>query len=88
MHQKHIDGHPRDRYTYLTMHEQGHFVDGDHPSLQIVDQGYIALGTVFGLNHNQRMHNAENYSMLAFHRAFGSERLVAIYPNVAGMLQP
>ncbi len=81
-----IDGHPRDRYTYLTLHELGHFVDGDDPSLQIVDQGYIALGTVFGLNHNQRMHNAENYSMLAFHRAFGSARLVAIYPNIAGML--
>ncbi len=78
-----IDGHPRDRYTYITLHELGHFVDGDDPTLQIVDHGYIALGTVFGLNHYQRMHNAENYAMLAFHRAFGSSRLTAMYPNIA-----
>lgn len=81
----HIDGHPKDRYTYLTLHELAHFVDGADPSLQIVDNGYLALGTVFALNHDKRMHNADNYSMMAFDRTFGRARLSAIYPTMAMM---
>lgn len=75
-----IDGHPQDRYTYLLLHELAHFVDNVEPSLQIVDHGYLALGTVFALDHHRRVRNADNYSMMAFHRAFGKARLQAMYP--------
>lgn len=80
-----IDGHPRDRFTYLTLHELGHFVDEDDPSLEIVDHGYAFFGTVLKLNHNLRMHNADNYAMMAFDRTFGRARLLALYPLLAAM---
>lgn len=78
-----IDGHPQDRYTYLLLHELAHFVDNIEPTLQIVDHGYLALGTVFALDHHRRVRNADNYSMMAFHRAFGKARLQAMYPYAA-----
>lgn len=78
-----IDGHPPDRYLYLLLHELAHFVDDIDPSLSIVDHGYLAHGTVFKLQHHQRMRNADNYSMMAFHRAFGKARLQAMYPYAA-----
>jgi hypothetical protein len=78
-----IDGHPRDRYLYLILHELAHFVDGNDPSVQILDHGYLALGTVFALKHHDCMRNADNYSIMAFDRAFGRARLTAIYPTAA-----
>jgi len=80
-----VDGHPRDRFTYLTLHELGHFVDEEDPSLEIVDHGYAFFGTVLKLNHELRMHNADNYAMMAFDRTFGRARLVALYPLLAAM---
>jgi len=80
-----IDGHPRDRFTYLTLHELGHFVDEDDPALEIVDHGYAFFGTVLALNHDKRMHNADNYAMMAFERAFGRQRLISLYPLLSAM---
>jgi hypothetical protein len=80
-----IDGHPRDRFTYLTLHELGHFVDEEDPTLEIVDHGYAFFGTVLALNHDKRMHNADNYAMMAFERSFGRARLVSLYPLLAPM---
>ncbi len=80
-----IDGHPRDRFTFLTLHELGHFVDEDDPALEIVDHGYAFFGTVLTLNHDKRMHNADNYAMMAFERSFGRARLVALYPLLNAM---
>lgn len=80
-----IDGHPLDRYVHLTLHELAHFVDEDDPALAIVDHGYAFDGKVLQLNHQKRLHNADNYAMFAFDRAFGRERLVAMYPHLAAM---
>lgn len=80
-----IDGHPRDRFTYLTLHELGHFVDENDPSLEIVDHGYAFFGTVLALNHDKRMHNADNYAMMAFERSFGRQRLISLYPLLSAM---
>lgn len=80
-----IDGHPRDRFLYLTLHELGHFVDDEDPALEIVDHGYAFFGTVLTLDHDKRMHNAENYAMMAFERSFGRERLIALYPLLSPM---
>lgn len=80
-----IDGHPRDRFLYLTLHELGHFVDEEDPALEIVDHGYAFFGTVLALDHEKRMHNADNYAMMAFERSFGRARLVSLYPLLAPM---
>ncbi len=80
-----IDGHPRDRFLYLALHELGHFVDEEDPALEIVDHGYAFFGTVLTLNHDKRMHNAENYAMMAFERSFGRDRLIALYPLLSPM---
>jgi peptidoglycan hydrolase-like protein with peptidoglycan-binding domain len=78
-----IDGHGIDRFVYMTLHELAHFVDEEDSGLAIVDHGYAFFGTVSGLTHRQRLHNADNYAMFAFDRAFGRERLVAMYPKLA-----
>jgi len=78
-----IDGEPRDRFIYILIHELAHFVDEDDPSLEVVDKGYAFFGTVARLSHRERLHNADNYSMMAFDHAFGRQRLVALYPLLA-----
>lgn len=78
-----IDGHARDRFLYILMHECAHFVSEDDPSMHIGDKGYAFFGTVARLNHRERLVNADNYSMMAFDHAFGRGRLVALYPLLA-----
>jgi hypothetical protein len=81
-----LDGRPQDYYVRLLTHELAHFVDDEHESTVITDHGNAFDGAVMRLSHDKRMHNAENYALFAFERAFGKARLLAIHPNLGPLV--
>ena len=69
-----IDGHPQDRYTYLLLHEL-RTLSTTSSQPQIVDHGISRWAPCSRLIITAGCCNADNYSMMAFHRAFGKSRL-------------
>ncbi len=77
-----LDGQPHDKFIHIMLHELGHFVDDEDPATVIEDHGYAFFGTLDGLSHDKRMHNADTYAIYAFENAFGRPRLKALFPRL------
>ena len=77
-----LDSALPDHRTHILFHELIHFVDDESKERQIVDAKNGYRDGAMKLNHEQRMHNSDNYALFASHVHFGRERLLASQPKL------
>lgn len=77
-----IDGLNQDLFVHVLGHELFHFVDDETDAREIVDadKGYNA--GALKIPHESRMHNADNFALLATHAGIGRTRLLASDPKL------
>jgi hypothetical protein len=75
------DSSTRDSWIMTVIHEISHMVGSSHVGAGIDDYGYSWEPRYNPLGKWHRMHNAENYCVLAFESKFGTQRLYAEVKN-------
>lgn len=75
-----IDSTVEDHFAHILFHEMVHFIDEETQARYIFDHGY--RDDAMRLPHALRMHNSDNYALLASHIHFGRARLVASQPKL------
>src|SRR5262249_49566210 len=75
-----MDGHSRDEFVRLCLHEVAHLSSNQGPAVLLDDHADGFQPTYFTLPHKTRLKNADSYANFAFENKFGNARLAAIMP--------